>query len=78
MSSIVSSSLRHFILYFFSQADGVLNYYHTPYMIDMIRYGSETIPHLNVIIPDQFVVPEVRYHLYVPGSGLAEVSLFGK
>ncbi|WAR12173.1 CPMD8-like protein [Mya arenaria] len=58
-------------------ADGVLNYYHTPYLIDMIRYGSETIPHLQIVIPDQFVVPEVRYHLYVPGSGIAEVSLFG-
>ncbi|XP_060595854.1 CD109 antigen-like [Ruditapes philippinarum] len=57
--------------------DGVLNYYHTPYLIDMIKYGSETIPQLQINIPDQFVVPEVRYHLYVPGSGVAQVSLFG-
>lgn len=57
--------------------DGVRNYYHTPYLIDMIRYGSETIPHLQINVPDQFVVPEVREHLYVPGSGLAQVSLFG-
>lgn len=57
--------------------DGVLNYYHTPYLIDMIKYGSETIPDLQIPIPDQFVVPEVRYHLYVPGSGVADISLFG-
>ncbi|KAL4235441.1 endopeptidase inhibitor [Mactra antiquata] len=57
--------------------DGVLNYFHTPYLVDMIKYGSETIPQLQINIPDQFVVPEVRQHLYVPGSGVAEVSLFG-
>ena len=44
----------------------------------MIKYGSETIPQLQINVPDQFVVPEVRTHLYVPGSGVAEVSLFGK
>ena len=55
-----------------------MNYYHTPYLIDMIKYGSETIPDLQIPIPDQFVVPEVREHLYVPGSGVADVSLFGK
>lgn len=57
--------------------DGVLNYYHTPYLIDMIKYGSETIPDLQINVPDQFVVPEVREHLYVPGSAVAEVTLFG-
>ena len=44
----------------------------------MIKYGSETIPDLQIPIPDQFVVPEVRWHLYVPGSGVADISLFGK
>ena len=44
----------------------------------MIRYGSEMIPDLQINIPDQFVVPDVRYHLYVPGSGKADVSLFGE
>ena len=43
----------------------------------MIKYGSETIPDLQIVIPDQFKVPEVREHLYVPGSGVAEISLFG-
>ncbi|KAL3859107.1 hypothetical protein ACJMK2_009340 [Sinanodonta woodiana] len=59
------------------QPDGVMNYYHTPYLVDMIRYGSETIPDLQIEVPDQFVVPEVRYHLYVPGSANARLSLFG-
>lgn len=44
----------------------------------MIKYGSETIPDLQIPVPDQFVVPEVRWHLYVPGSGVADISLFGK
>ena len=62
----------------FLQPDGVMNYFHTPYLIDMIRYGSETIPDLQIKVPDQFVVPDVRYHLYIPGSGNADVSLFGE
>ncbi|KAK6185943.1 hypothetical protein SNE40_008070 [Patella caerulea] len=57
--------------------DGVENYYHTPYLIDLIRYGSLIIPDFDVPVPEQFVVPEQREHLYVPGSAVAHLSLFG-
>ncbi|XP_076469788.1 CD109 antigen-like [Babylonia areolata] len=57
--------------------DGVMNYYHTPYLIDLIRFASIDVPYLDVPVPEQFVVPEVREHLYVPGSAKAMPSLFG-
>ncbi|KAK7114537.1 CD109 antigen-like [Littorina saxatilis] len=57
--------------------DGVINYYHTPYLIDLIRFASIQVPDFDVPVPEQFVVPEVREHLYVPGSAKSEPSLFG-
>ncbi|XP_071092281.1 CD109 antigen-like [Haliotis cracherodii] len=59
------------------QPDGVMNYYHTPYLIDLITYASIIIPDLDVPVPEQFVVPEQRYHLYVPGSPEGHLSIFG-
>ena len=60
------------------QPDGVRNYYHTPYLIDLIRYGSIQVPDFDVPVPEQFSVPEVREHLYVPGSAKSVPSLFGE
>ncbi|RUS75425.1 hypothetical protein EGW08_016804 [Elysia chlorotica] len=57
--------------------DGVINYYHTPYLIDMIRFGAEKIPEFEIPIDEQFLKPEMRWHDYVPGSGVATMSLFG-
>ncbi|KAK7498039.1 hypothetical protein BaRGS_00010627 [Batillaria attramentaria] len=57
--------------------DGVINYYHTPYLVDLIRFASIQVPDFDVPVPEQFVVPEVREHLYVPGSPAAIPSLFG-
>ncbi|XP_048253504.1 CD109 antigen-like [Haliotis rufescens] len=59
------------------QPDGVMNYYHTPYLIDLITYASIINPDLDVPVPEQFVVPEQRYHLYVPGSPEGHLSIFG-
>ena len=57
--------------------DGVMNYYHTPYLIDLIRYGSIQMPSFDVVVPEQFRKPEVRNNLYVPQSPVALTSLFG-
>ncbi|BFZ13295.1 hypothetical protein BsWGS_16334 [Bradybaena similaris] len=57
--------------------DGVMNYYHTPYVIDLIRYASVEIPQFTVPVPEQFRKLEVRENLYVPQSGKAVISLFG-
>lgn len=57
--------------------DGVENGDYTPYLIDLVNQGSIIIPDFEVVIPEQFYHPEVRYHLYVPGSQAAEVALFG-
>ncbi|CAL1532738.1 unnamed protein product [Lymnaea stagnalis] len=57
--------------------DGVMNYYHTPYLIDLIRFGSIQIPQYDVPVPEQFRKLEVRENMYVPQSPEAVVSLFG-
>ncbi|GFO11263.1 Cd109 antigen-like isoform x3 [Plakobranchus ocellatus] len=57
--------------------DGVINYYHTPYLIDLIRYGSIKIPEFEVPVEEQFRELEVRENKYVPESGVATMSLFG-
>ncbi|XP_055892053.1 C3 and PZP-like alpha-2-macroglobulin domain-containing protein 8 isoform X3 [Biomphalaria glabrata] len=57
--------------------DGVMNYYHTPYLIDLIRFGSIQIPQFDVPVPEQFRKLEVRENLYIPQSPEAVVSLFG-
>lgn len=57
--------------------DGVMNYYHTPFLIDLIRFGSMQVPDFDISVPEQFSIPEVRYHLYVPGSAKCTISLFG-
>ncbi|XP_005101039.1 alpha-1-inhibitor 3 isoform X2 [Aplysia californica] len=57
--------------------DGVVNYYHTPYLVDLIRYASIQMPQFDVVVPEQFRKPEVRYNLYVPQSPVATTSLFG-
>ncbi|ESO98375.1 hypothetical protein LOTGIDRAFT_231429 [Lottia gigantea] len=57
--------------------DGVENYYHTPYLIDLIRFGALIIPDFDVPVPERFVVPEQREHLYVPGSPIGHLSIFG-
>lgn len=61
----------------FIDSDGVENYFHTPYLLDMITYGSIIIPDLKINVSDQFIVPEQRFHSYVPGSPKATVSMFG-
>ena len=55
-----------------------MNYYHTPFLIDLIHYSSLQVPDFDVPVPKQFVVPEMREHLYVPGSASCHPSLFGK
>ena len=60
------------------QSDGIENMYHTPYLVDMITYGSLAMPDLKVNVTDLFITPEQRFHNYVPGSPRAQVTLFGK
>lgn len=59
------------------QMDGVTNTFHTTYFIDLINHGGLQLPYLDIPIPEQFFQPEVPYHLYVPGSQVATVSLVG-
>ncbi|KAL8613871.1 hypothetical protein ACOMHN_032861 [Nucella lapillus] len=58
--------------------DGVVNYYHIPYLVDLIRFAIIDVPDFSVPVPEQFSVPgQWRYLLYVPGSAQACVSAFG-
>ena len=74
----IKMATRFCVFFLCVQPDGVLNYYHTPYLIDLIRYGSIQVPDFDVPVPEQFSVPEVREHLYVPGSAKSVPSLFGE
>ncbi|KAJ8303360.1 LOW QUALITY PROTEIN: hypothetical protein KUTeg_019756 [Tegillarca granosa] len=59
----------------FIDSDGVENYFHTPYLYDYIWIYN--YPDLKINVSDQFIVPEQRFHSYVPGSPKATVSMFG-
>ena len=52
--------------------------YHTPYLVDLINQGSKIIPDFEIMVPERFIAPEQREHLYVPGSPTARISLVGK
>ena len=81
-------TLTHLIIYeeqylthtvhFVCQYDGVTNYLHTPFLIDLINSGSLVLPDLEVPVPERFVKPQERQHLYVPGSPEAYVGVVGK
>ena len=60
------------------QYDGVTNYLHTPYFVDLINSGSMVLPDLEIPVDERFVKPEERKHLYVPGSPDAKVGIVGK
>uniref|UniRef100_A0A2C9KRF6 Alpha-2-macroglobulin domain-containing protein n=1 Tax=Biomphalaria glabrata TaxID=6526 RepID=A0A2C9KRF6_BIOGL len=57
--------------------NGVLNYYHTPYLIDLIRYPSIDLPQFKVNVPELFRKQEYRPNLYVPQSPKATINIFG-
>ncbi len=60
------------------EMDGVTNYFNTPYLIDLINHGSLMIPDLEIPVPERFIYPERRQHIYVPGSAYAYVGIVGK
>ncbi|XP_059162065.1 LOW QUALITY PROTEIN: C3 and PZP-like alpha-2-macroglobulin domain-containing protein 8 [Physella acuta] len=57
--------------------DGVMNYYHTPYLTDFIRYEPSGSPQFVIPVPESFRKLEVPWNLYIPQSAEAKVSLFG-
>ncbi|CAH1780995.1 unnamed protein product [Owenia fusiformis] len=57
--------------------DGVRNTWHTPYFVDLVKYSQIIIPDLWIPVPERFVLPEQRHHLYVPGSAVTKVSIVG-
>ena len=58
--------------------EGVINFYHTPYLIDLVNQGAAVLPDLQIPVPERFIRPEANYHLFVPGSPKAIVSIIGK
>lgn len=61
----------------FVKPNGVLNYFHTPYLIDLIRFPSIDIPQFKVNVPEYFRKQEIRPNLYVPQSPKAMNTVFG-
>lgn len=37
--------------------DGVTNYYHTPYLLDLINSGSQIIPDFHINVTERFFHP---------------------
>ena len=58
--------------------DGVTNAYHTPALIDLVNKGAVIVPDLWIPVPERFIYPGQREHLYVPGSQKATVTVSGK
>ncbi|ELT87097.1 hypothetical protein CAPTEDRAFT_227765 [Capitella teleta] len=59
------------------QSLGVTNFYNTPYLLDLINQGSKVIPDFDIVVPERFIKPQQRFHLYVPGSERAILSVVG-
>ncbi|CAH1784973.1 unnamed protein product [Owenia fusiformis] len=57
--------------------DGVPNGWHTPYFVDLVKYSQVIIPDIVIPVPERWIVPEQRNHLYVPGSGACTVQIVG-
>ena len=72
--SLVTSLLSVICL----QYDGVTNFLHTPYFIDLISSGSQVLPDLEIPVPERFIRPQERQHLFVPGSQRATIGIVGR
>ena len=59
------------------QMDGITNTYSTPYLIDLVNKGSSLIPDFWIPIPERFLVPNTREHLFVSGSQRATINVAG-
>ncbi|XP_013420589.1 CD109 antigen isoform X3 [Lingula anatina] len=59
------------------EMDGVTKYWHAPYFVDLSNQAAVSVPDFQIPVPQVFSPPEVRYHLYVPGSAKATLSVIG-
>ena len=57
--------------------DGVGKGDYMPYLVDLVNQGSIIIPDFDIPIPERFIHPEQREHIYLPGSNEAVVQVFG-
>ena len=71
-------SALEFFIFAYLKYDGITNDDYTPYLVDLVNQGSVIIPDFDCVVPDQFIDPTVPYHLYVPGSDVAIMSIFGR
>ena len=44
--------------------DGVTNFYHTPYLLDLINSGSQIIPHFQINVTERFFRPGMETSMY--------------
>nr|UCK81481.1 macroglobulin-complement related protein-like 3 [Arenicola marina] len=57
--------------------DGVGNDDFIPFLVDLNNKGSLLAPYFDIPIPQQFMIPDQRELLYIPGSNNAVVDVFG-
>jgi len=46
--------------------------------MDLNNKGSQLAPYFDIPMPQQFIVPGQRELLYIPGSNVAYLHVFGK
>ena len=51
---------------------------HIPFLVDLNNQGSQLSPYFDIPMPQQFIVPGRREHLYIPGSNMADVHVYGQ
>ena len=76
MDFCVSWLINNFAYYF--QYEGVANDDHIPFLMDLNNQGSQLSPYFDIPMPQQFIVPGRREHLYIPGSNTAYIHVYGK
>ena len=57
--------------------NSVADFYHTPYLVDLTDMGGQNAPDFQIPVPQNFLLPDRREHLYVPGSQKAIISFVG-
>ena len=60
------------------QYNGITNYFHTPFFVDLVNKGSAVIPDFQIPSTERFVDPNKRKLLYVPGSPTSTLSIVGE
>ena len=58
--------------------DGIRNFWHTPYYVDLVNKGSMATPDFGIAVDPNFKHPDEFRHRFVPDSPEGYVGMVGK